>query len=207
MNAPSWKRRFASRFEPSQRGTTLGGVAALACFATHAAFHVAHGRWYDSFWACHMAALFVGLGLLAQSATTNGVGVLLGLLGLPLWLSDLAAGGPFYPTSLLTHGAAPAIGLCGVARWGMPRGTWWKAAAALLALIGISRFATPEAANVNVAFHIQPGWEDYFSSHASYLAITLAAAAVYCLVVERLLRDVFRDRSDASIKPPVSLRR
>jgi hypothetical protein len=170
------------------RVMTLAGLAALACYATHAAFHLAHGRWYDLFWACHVAAILVGVGLLARSAATNGVGVLLGLMGLPLWLADLAAGGPFFPTSLLTHVVALAIGLYGVLRLGMPRGTWWKAAATLAALIGFCRIATPAGPNVNVAFDIQPGWEEHFASHASYLAFTLTAATAYFFVVEKLVR-------------------
>ena len=44
------------------RAMLLAGVAALLCYATHGAFHLAHGRWYDLFWACHSAAVLVGAG-------------------------------------------------------------------------------------------------------------------------------------------------
>src|SRR5262245_60177562 len=77
----------------TERAMMIGGVAALVCYATHAVFHLVHGRWYDLLWACHAAAIFVGAGLIARNSTINGVGVLLGSMGLPLWLSDLAAGG------------------------------------------------------------------------------------------------------------------
>jgi len=187
--------------------TTLLGIAAVACYAIHAAVHLVRGEWYDLFWACHVAALFVGGGFLARSAATNSVGVLLGLMGLPLWLADLAAGGEFYPTSVLTHVVALCIGLYGVFRLGMPRGSWWQAALVLVGLIGLCRLVTPAGPNVNVAFAIQHGWESHFASHVSYLAWMVGSAMVYFFVVERIVRlllSVLRKRS-RSVEPNVEL--
>jgi hypothetical protein len=198
----------ASKIDGSPgRLTTLLGIAAVACYAIHAAAHLVRGEWYDLFWACHVAALLVGGGLLARSAATNSVGVLLGLMGLPLWLADLAAGGEFYPTSVLTHVVALCIGLYGVFRLGMPRGSWWRATLVLVGLIGLCRLATPAGPNVNVAFAIQHGWESHFASHASYLAWMVGSATVYFFVVERIARlllSVLRKRS-RSVQPNVEL--
>jgi hypothetical protein len=170
----------------------IGGVAALFCYATHAVFHLMHGRWYDLLWACHVAAIFVGAGLIARNSTIIGIGVLLGSVGLPLWLSDLAAGAEFFPTSLLTHVAALGIGLYGVSQLGMPIGTWWKTTGTLIGLIGLCRLVTPAEANVNVAFDVHHGWEKYFASHVNYLACTISAATAYFVVVELLLRRLLR---------------
>lgn len=172
----------------SPRGTTLLGTAAVACYVIHASVHLVRGEWYDLFWACHVAALFVGAGLLARSSTINGVGVLLGLMGFPLWLADLAAGGEFFPTSILTHVVALGLGIYGAVQLGMPRGVWWRATLALVALIAFCRLATPPGPNVNVAFAIQHGWESRFDSHASYLETMIVSATAYFFVVERLLR-------------------
>jgi hypothetical protein len=109
-------------------------------------------------------------------------------MGTPLWLMDLAAGGEFIPTSCFTHVGGLAIGLNGVARLGMPGGTWWKAALALVVLIGVCRLATPAYANVNVAFAIHPGWERFFSSHRVYLASMIAVVSAYFVAVEHALR-------------------
>ena len=176
----------------TERALIIGGVAALVCYATHAVFHLVHGRWYDLLWACHGAAIFVGAGLIARSSTINGIGVLLGSMGLPLWLSDLAAGAEFFPSSLLTHVVALAIGLYGVVRLGMPTGTWWKTTAALIGLIGLCRLVTPAERNINVAFNIQHGWENYFASHVYYLVCTISAATAYFFVVELLVRRLLR---------------
>lgn len=164
------------------------GWAAIVCYVIHAMVHLVRGEWYDLFWACHIAALLVGAGFLMQNAALNGAGVLLGLMGLPLWLADLAAGGEFFPTSVLTHVVALGIGLYGVARLGMPRGVWWRAALVLVGVITVSRLVTPPEPNVNVAFAIQHGWEQHFASHASYLAWMIGSATAYFLIVEQTLR-------------------
>jgi hypothetical protein len=202
------RARLANKIDgPPPRLTTFLGLVAVACYAIHAAVHLARGEWYDLFWACHIAALFVGGGLLGRSAVINSVGVLLGLMGLPLWLADLAAGGEFYPTSVLTHVIALCIGLYGVLWLGMPRGSWWQAALALVGLIGLCRLATPPGPNVNVAFAIQHGWESHFASLASYLAWMVGSATAYFFVVERIVRlllSVLRKRS-RSAEPNVEL--
>ena len=177
------------------------GCLALACYAVHAGFHLYHGRPEDLLWACHMGAAVVGLGLLLSSATMNGVGVLLLCMGTPLWLLDLAGGGEFYPTSCFTHLVGLAIGIYGVYRLGMPRGTWWKASITLVALIAICRVITPEHANVNVAFAIQRGWESYFPSHGVYLTAMIAEATVYFLVLEVLVRRWIKWRTDSRRSP------
>ncbi len=164
------------------------GVAALACYAAHGGFHLYHGRPEDLLWACHLGAALVGVGLLARSPAVNAVGVSFLALGTPLWLLDLAAGGEFFPTSLLTHVGGLLIGLYGVRRLGVPAGVWWKSAAALAGLILLSRLVTPERANVNVAFAVPPPWDKTFPSHAAYLAAMMAVAAAYFFALELAVR-------------------
>jgi hypothetical protein len=132
--------------------------------------------------------VLVGVGLIVSSATVNGIGTLFLCLGTPLWLIDLAAGGVFHPTSCFTHIGALGIGLYGCWRLSVPGGVWWKAVAALIALIVICRLVTPAGANVNVAFAIYPGAERYFSSHLVYLVTMLGLAAGYFFVVAYALR-------------------
>lgn len=164
------------------------GLAALACYAGHGAFHVLNGRPEDLLWACHLGAALVGAGLLAGIASLHGVGVLFLCLGTPLWLLDLAAGSDFLPTSCLTHFGGLAIGLVGVRRLGMPRGVGCLAALALIALILTCRLVTPAAANVNLAFATAPGAGPYFPSYQSYIATAVGFAACYFIALEFALR-------------------
>lgn len=164
------------------------GLAAIGCYAIHAAFHLLNGRPEELLWSCHLGALLVGVGLLWSSPITNGIGLLFLCMGTPLWLLDLVGGGVFYPTSSFTHLGGLAIGLCGARRLGMPSGTWWKAVLALLALILVCRLVTPPSANVNVAFAIYPGMEKVFPSHPVYLATMMCLAGGYFFVSEFLFR-------------------
>jgi hypothetical protein len=168
------------------------GLAALGCYAIHAAFHIFHGRPEEVLWSCHLGAALVGIGLIWRSATTNGIGLLFLCMGTPLWLMDLAGGGVFYPTSTFTHLGGLAIGLYGARRLGLPSGTWWKAVIALVILILICRLATPPRANVNVAFAMYPGLERVFPNHPVYIVTMMCLAAGYFLVFEYALRRWFK---------------
>ena len=167
---------------------TVAGALALAGYAVHAAFHLWHGTPADMLWVCHFAAVMVGIGLMQRRAPLVGAGTLILCMGTPLWVLDLVQGGEFFPTSLGTHVLGLAIGLWGVRELGMHKGAWWKAALAVLALVGVSRIVTPAASNVNVAFAMPPGMEHYFPSHRVYLAVMLGISSVYFWVVEALLR-------------------
>jgi hypothetical protein len=164
------------------------GAVALGCYAIHGSVLVMRGEAEDLLWVCHLGAVLVGAGLLLRFSLINAIGTLFLALGTPLWLMDLAAGGVFLPTSLLTHVAALLIGLWGIRRLGMPRGAWWKAAVGLVGLIALARLLTPAHANVNLAFRIHRGWEEYFPSHEIYLAIIVSEAALYFLALELALR-------------------
>jgi len=175
-----------------EKGSMTGlGSAALGCYAVHAGFHFLNGRPEEMLWACHLGAAVVGLGLLSNSSTINGIGVLFLLMGTPLWLLDLANGGVFYPTSCFTHIGGLAIGLYGVRRMGIPPSTWWKAVVALVALILVSRLVTPPRANVNVAFSIYAGWEEVYPSYPVYISTMIVLAAGCFLLFEYLLRRWF----------------
>lgn len=177
------------------------GLAAICCYAIHAAFHLLHGRPEELLWSCHLGALLVGIGLLCSSAITSGIGLLFLLMGTPLWLLDLAGGGVFYPTSCFTHLGGLAIGLYGAWRFGLPFGTWWKAVLALITLILVCRLVTPPRANVNVAFAIYPGLEKVFPNHPIYLATMMCLAAGYFLVSEVVLRRWFAAHPARGGKP------
>ncbi|NUM54299.1 MAG: hypothetical protein HUU46_11695 [Candidatus Hydrogenedentes bacterium] len=166
----------------------LLGVAALAGYAVHAMYHVSRGEPEHAIWVCHLAAAFVGVGLLAGTQLLLSVGALHLALGTPLWLFDLSQGGEFLPTSLGTHVLGLAIGLWSIWRFGIYRGAWWIAAAIMLALIVLSRLITPARSNVNLAFATPNGMDRYISSHLAYLAIMIGISCVYFWSVETLVR-------------------
>jgi len=169
---------------PSSR---ILGSFAILCYAIHASAHLTRGEPQDLLWACHVAAVLVGFGLVTGSATLNAIGLLWSCFGTPLWILDLATGGEWIPTALLTHAAAIAFGLTGVQRLGMPRGAALTALAAYLPLWAITRAVTPPWANVNVAFSVYQGWQKWFTSYPRYSAMLLALALLTFVIAQQLL--------------------
>ena len=164
------------------------GAAAIFCYATHAGFHVLHGRPEDVLWACHLGAFIVGIGLLVPSPAVNAIGTFWLCYGTPLWLVDLATGGEFFPTSIFTHVIALGIGILGCIKLGVPKNVWWKAIIAAVALILISRLVTPAQANVNLAFSVPATSKNQITSHLGYLGIMIGIASLYFFVLEWAFR-------------------
>lgn len=173
---------------------TAWGGAALVFYAIHGGQHLVRGHPEDLLWACHLGAVLVGVGLLIRSATLNAVGFLWLCMGTTLWVIDLAGGGEFIPTSLLTHVGGLAVGGVGVVGLGMPRHAWWKAILAFLILQQLSRWLTPAETNVNLAFRVASGWEDVFASHLAYLALLVAVGAAAFFGIERAARQILGAR-------------
>ena len=168
---------------------SLAGLA-VAFYAIHAGVHVARGEPYDLLWGCHLATLLVAAGLLWSVTALNAVGVLWACFGLPIWLLYIFTGGEFMPTAALTHVGGLAIGLYGVRLLGFPRGSAWIALSAYFVLWLLTRAITPESANINLAFHVHPGWEDRFTTYPIYFATLFAAAGLSFLICEILFRQI-----------------
>jgi hypothetical protein len=141
-----------------KHGTALG-IAGISFYAIHAGQYIARRQPEHVLWACHLGALAVGAGLLCRQAGWAAVGLVWLVVGLPLWLYDLRAGGGFLPTSLLTHVGGLALGLLAAKRLGVPKGLWWKCVAGLVPVYLASRLLTPPGANVNLAHRTYSGFE------------------------------------------------
>ena len=168
------------------RSELLGAIA-VASYGIHAAVHLSRGEPQDLLWACHIAALLVGIGLWCRWPTVNAVGLLWSCFGTPLWILDLATGGEWIPTAVLTHVGALVIGIVGVRRLGLPRGAAIKATAAFVPLWALTRVVTPPWANVNVAFSVYQGWQTWFASYPPYFAMLVGVGLVTSVAVEQLL--------------------
>ena len=174
----------------TNHGFSALGAAAVCFYAAHAGQYVVRRQPEHALWICHLGALLVGIGFLTRQSALNAVGTLWLIVGLPLWLYDLTAGGEFVPTSVLTHVGGLVIGLIGARRLGVPRGLWWKVVLGMVPVCAASRWLTPPSSNVNLAHHVYPGFESAFSSHALYAAVLIAlfvgAALIFQVVARRL---------------------
>ena len=164
------------------------GLLAFAFYAIHAGVHLANGEAQDLWWVCHVATLLVGVGFCLGTAAPIAIGFLWLCVGDALWLLELAGGEPLLPSSLLTHVGGFLLSLYGLRLYGLPRGTWWQAVVALLAMQQLTRWLTPAEANVNVAFAVWKGWEGWFPSYLVYRIVLTAGAAAIFAVLEWLAR-------------------
>jgi hypothetical protein len=166
------------------------GLAAVAFFLAHLAYHWRFGDMHNALWACHVASLLIGVGALAHRNDVSAIGVLWLVIGIPMWFLHLAGGGDFIPTSIFTHGGGAIVGACVIRKQRWPRGASWKAVVALAAWVGLTRLVTPAELNVNLAFRI-PGPQTMALSHAEYLGLLAIAVTTVFLIADRLLRRVF----------------
>ncbi|QDU30584.1 hypothetical protein ETAA8_57300 [Anatilimnocola aggregata] len=175
----------------SQRLRALG-LAAIAFFLIHALYQQLHGRLENLLWACHLADLAVGLGLVLASRAITATGLVMLGFGVPMWLVGLATGGEFYPTSILTHLGGTTVGILGLRRLGGLQGDWWKAYLAILLLIVLSRCLTPAAMNVNFAFRTWGFAREWIPSLEIHLLSLLAVWAAGLFAAESVLRLLVR---------------
>ena len=75
------------------------------------------GETASALWACHLASLLVGAGILLRRAGFVAIGVLWLLVGIPMWFVYLSIGGPFRPASVLHALGRTGGGLPGSCRF------------------------------------------------------------------------------------------
>ncbi len=169
------------------------GMLALVFFATHAGMHAYLGQFQHVLWACNVATLGVGIGLLLPSATINAAGAFWLTVGLPLWLLDLVLGRDLHFSTLLPHIGGLILGYAGIRRLGLPDSTWWVALLAMAGLVVVCRLTTSPSENVNLAFGPYEGTRHIVASHLGQLAITLAGFTLAFAILQRLLKPGFQE--------------
>ena len=174
------------------RNLSAPGVLACAGYAAHAAYHISKGHPEEALWTCHVSALLVGAGLILGSARLNAVGLLGLTIGLPMWILYLAGGGPFIPTSPLTHVLGLALGIYGARRMGVPAMSWAAAVGFGLLMLVLSRALGPAEANVNLAFGPIAGLSLWALGPQIHWVLLLAQWAAGLWAAQAFWRKTFR---------------
>lgn len=170
--------------EPTQPPRALG-IWPLSFVVVHLALRVHAGHPEDALWLCHVADLLLAIGLLARLPRVWAIGALWIVWGTPLWLLDVLGGGTFRPTSLGTHLGACAVALFAARRGTFPRGTHWRAILGVWTLLAVTRLLAPADGNLNLAFRVQEGWTDRFSSYPPYFVFVSAVCWTVFFATER----------------------
>lgn len=171
------------------------GLAAIGFFVLHGCYQYSHGRLENLLWACHLADLCVGIGLVLRWRGVTGMGLVMLGFGVPMWLVGLATGGEFYPTSILTHLGGLAAGIAGLRQLGGLRDDWWKAYLLIVALVVVARLLTPTDVNVNFAHRTWGFARDWLPSLTAHWLVLLAVWGTGLFAAEWVLRFVVRATS------------
>ena len=170
------------------RATVRIGAAALAAWAVHAADQLRQHHPENLLWCCHVGGLGVAIGLILRAPRVLAPAAFLSLLGVVMWPIDVIVTGDLEPSSAVAHVAGIALGLAGIRRLGLPRGTWLRAGATLFALTVAARLVTPPAENVNLAFAVHPSLAGHVQSHGIYVAGVGALVLMGFFALDRALR-------------------
>jgi hypothetical protein len=168
---------------------------AMVAIAVHDAAHVAAGRYWDAFWICNVAALFVGPAILLRSPAMAAVALTWLVPGTVVWLLDVAlAGSNILPTSYAVHLGGTAAALYATRTVGFCEIGWVWSLLVLAASTLASRLFLPKAANVNAAHAIPHGWTVLGSTRVAFVATAIAIVLATCLLGRILGRAIARPR-------------
>ena len=161
----------------------------LALLLVHAANHLRRGEAHDLLWFCNVAGVLLAAGCLTGNALLVGPAFLWLAVGTPAWAVDALTTGDLLLTSPPYHLGALGIAALAVRRLGMPRRSWYLAAAGGLLFTGLARLLTPARYNVDFAFSTWPGWERLIPSHVMFYALLwLVICAAFFGMVRGLAR-------------------
>jgi hypothetical protein len=103
-------------FRMNEPSSIALGMVAVSLFATREIVFIFRGQSGNGLWACYVALLQIGVGLMVRSAASNAVGTFWLTVGFPLWIVDMLAAGSTESTSVLTHISGLILGCWRVCR-------------------------------------------------------------------------------------------
>lgn len=116
-------------------------------------------------WMCNIGNLLLAIGLFIHSKPLIRVTAIWMIPGLFIWFIYVVLEWGVFFSSTLAHVGGFIVGLYAVRRIGMDRLSWLYAFAWFLLIQLGSRLFTAADLNVNLAHHIQPGWEQNFGAY------------------------------------------
>jgi len=153
----------------------LLGLLPLVFFLAQTAHYWRVGGMGNLLWMCNVGNLLLAIGLLFAQRELIRAAAIWTMPGLIIWIRYVVLEYDYVFSSFLAHVGGIVIGLIALRRVRMDRLAWFYAFAWYLLVQLAARLLTAPELNVNLAFRIQPGWEQTFSS---YWKFWIAACAV-----------------------------
>jgi hypothetical protein len=136
---------------------------------------------------CNVGNLLLAFGLFFGRTELIRAAAIWTIPGLGIWIRYVVLEYDYVFSSFLAHVGGIVIGLIALRRVRMDRIAWaYSFVWYLIAQIAARFFTAPEL-NVNVAFRIQPGWEQAFSSYWKFWIVMSAVVAACLWVIGKAL--------------------
>ena len=180
----------------------LLGLLPLILFLAQTLHYWRYGGLENLLWMCNVGNLLLAIGLLLNHRELIRAAAIWTIPGLGVWFWYVWLSGDTALSSTLAHVGGLIVALLALHRVRMDRLAWLYAFAWYLFLQLVSRLTTAPDLNVNVAHHIQTGWESAFSSFWKFWLVMTVVVAVGLWTIGRLLSLLWpassiRTRSDS----------
>jgi len=170
---------------PPETKLRLLGFLPLIFFSAQAIHYLQINQFGHMLWMCNVGNLLLAVGLFCQSKPLIRVSSIWMIPGLFIWIIYVVLAWGINLSSALAHVGGLIVGLYAVRRVGMDRVSWVYAFLWFLLVQLASRLFTAADLNVNLAHHIQPGWEQKFDTYWQFwiTLVFLIALILWLLAV------------------------
>ena len=172
----------------------LLGILPLIFFFAQAVHYWRSKELGHMLWMCNIGNLILALGLFFDKPVLVRLSAIWMIPGVLIWFFYVVLPWGVFPSSALAHLGGLAVSLFALKRYRMDRTSWRYAFGWYLVLQLVSRFVTPPAFNVNMAYSVASGWEHTFQSYWSFWLVLTAVTALTLWVSGMLLWVVYRPR-------------
>ena len=156
----------------------LLGFLPLILFLAQVAHYARFGGLGNLAWMCNVGNLLLAIGLFLNHKELIRAAAIWTIPGLGIWFWFVWLNGSTPWSSTLAHVGGIIVGMIVLRRVRMDRIAWLYALAWYLFMQLVSRIVTSPDLNVNVAHHIQTGWENTFSSYWKFWLVMTVVGAV-----------------------------
>ncbi len=170
------------------------GILPLIFFLGQAVHYWRTNELGHMLWMCNIGNLIFALGLFLDKPVLVRLSAIWMIPGVVIWFIYVVLPWGMFLSSTLAHLGGLVVSLIALKRYRMDRTAWRYAFGWYLIVQLVSRFVTPAAFNVNMAYSVAAGWERTFQSYWSFWLVLTAVTALGLWVSGMLLWIIYRPR-------------
>jgi hypothetical protein len=162
----------------------IGAMLIITVIAVNLSFHSIE----NIVWWCNISALLTGVSLIFRMQQTALVGATFMIIGLAGWFMNVIINNMFENTiSYITHFSYACIAVYLFYKIPADHYLWLRCFVWYLLCQLFSRIFTSPAENINLAFSIWPGWDQFFENYIPFWIFITLGCVVFLFVLNRIL--------------------